>query len=149
MSDYQDFCEMFGGEASDPDFFDNWLQEYASVDAPSSYDTKDILPAGKLVHIVKLIATKPAKPVGIIWNKTLTKPLECNESNHLYSTDHEDPASWFLRNGFTVRSSKVRGHWYQVVFKKDDGEAYLTIPETKEYENICSELNPKWVNNLR
>lgn len=35
MGDYADFCEMYGGSASDPDFMDNWLDEYAS---PSSED---------------------------------------------------------------------------------------------------------------
>lgn len=28
MSDYQDFCESFGGSANDPDFMDNWLSEH-------------------------------------------------------------------------------------------------------------------------
>ncbi|PKH91198.1 hypothetical protein CXF76_12830 [Pseudoalteromonas sp. 78C3] len=35
MSDYSDFCEMYGGSASDPDFMDNWLDEYVSL-TPSS-----------------------------------------------------------------------------------------------------------------
>ncbi len=30
MGDYQDFCESFGGDASDSDFMDNWLDEYAN-----------------------------------------------------------------------------------------------------------------------
>lgn len=30
MSDYSDFCESYGGCASDPDFMDNWLAQYAS-----------------------------------------------------------------------------------------------------------------------
>ena len=30
MSDYQDFCEAFGGSASDPDFMDNWLVEHCT-----------------------------------------------------------------------------------------------------------------------
>ncbi|MFK5912757.1 MAG: hypothetical protein QM484_00155 [Woeseiaceae bacterium] len=30
MSDYQDFCEAFGGSASDPGFMDNWLAEHCS-----------------------------------------------------------------------------------------------------------------------
>ena len=30
MSDHQDFCEAFGGNASDPDFMDNWLAEYCT-----------------------------------------------------------------------------------------------------------------------
>jgi hypothetical protein len=33
MGDYSDFCESYGGSASDPDFMDNWLEEHAS---PSS-----------------------------------------------------------------------------------------------------------------
>lgn len=28
MSDYQAFCESFGGSANDPDFMDNWLSEH-------------------------------------------------------------------------------------------------------------------------
>ena len=28
MSDYQDFCEAFGGDANDPDFMDTWLDKY-------------------------------------------------------------------------------------------------------------------------
>lgn len=35
MGDYSDFCEMYGGSASDPDFMDNWLDEHAS---PSTED---------------------------------------------------------------------------------------------------------------
>ena len=30
MSDYSDFCESYGGSASDPDFMDDWLNKYAS-----------------------------------------------------------------------------------------------------------------------
>lgn len=30
MSDYSEFCEYYGGSASDPDFMDNWLSKYAS-----------------------------------------------------------------------------------------------------------------------
>lgn len=33
MGDYADFCEMYGGSASDPDFMDNWLAEHASPSA--------------------------------------------------------------------------------------------------------------------
>ncbi|MGK0273344.1 MAG: hypothetical protein ACI88H_004024 [Cocleimonas sp.] len=29
MGEYSDFCEMYGGSASDPDFMDNWLEEHA------------------------------------------------------------------------------------------------------------------------
>ncbi len=30
MGDYSDFCESYGGCASDPDFMDKWLDQYAS-----------------------------------------------------------------------------------------------------------------------
>ena len=37
MSDYADFCEMMGGSAGDPDFFDDWLAKIgAQDDFPSS-----------------------------------------------------------------------------------------------------------------
>ena len=28
MGDYADFCESFGGSASDPDFMDRWMEEH-------------------------------------------------------------------------------------------------------------------------
>jgi len=34
MGDYSDFCESYGGDASDPDFMDNWLEKYASGNTP-------------------------------------------------------------------------------------------------------------------
>ena len=149
MSDYQDFCESYGGSANDPDFFDRWLNEYVTNTNQASTITKDILPKGKLIHIVKLIATMPAAPVGVIWNKALAKPLECYSSNHLISSDYDDPASWFVRNGFTVRSSEFNGYWYQVIYKHDHASTYLTVPKTKEYEKICDNLNKNWVENVR
>ena len=40
MGDYQDFCEAYGGCASDPDFMDNWLAEYAGDDSIKSHISK-------------------------------------------------------------------------------------------------------------
>lgn len=40
MSDYQDFCEAFGGSASDPDFMDNWLAKYCTESASKPSDLK-------------------------------------------------------------------------------------------------------------
>ena len=150
MGDYQDFCESYGGCASDPNFMDEWIQKYL-CDEDNNYDkkasTSDTLPKGKLVHIIKLTASYPAKPVGIIWNKKLPDNLSCNGANHLTSTDYDDPASWFVRKGFTVRSSKNNGYWYQIAFKKNHNETYLSRDELKEYESICSTLNSNWVIN--
>lgn len=110
---------------------------------------KDILPKGKIVHIIKLLASYPAKPMGIIWNKQLTEPLTCVSANHLRSTDHDDPASWFVRKGFTVRSSKINGFWYQVIFKESNLETQLGERARKGYESICSTLNPAWIRDCR
>jgi len=152
VSDYQDFCESFGGCASDPDFMDKWMDEYLADEAPvksKRSPINDTLPKGKLVHIIKLLATYPAKPMGIIWNKELPRALPCNGSNHLISTDHDDPASWFVRKGFTVRSSRANGYWYQIAFKSNHSDTYLKENELKDYESICSTLNPDWVRNIR
>lgn len=40
MSDYQDFCEEFGGCASDPDFMDNWLSEHCGEVSKTSYEAQ-------------------------------------------------------------------------------------------------------------
>lgn len=159
MSDYQDFCESFGGCASDPDFMDKWMDEYL-VDEVKRKPTKvkskttspiqsNILPAGKIVHIIKLLASYPAKPMGIIWNKELNEPLTCTSANNLTRTDHDDPASWFIRKGFTVRSSKINGYWYQVVFKATNPETQLGVQDRKDYESICSSLNSDWIRNCK
>jgi hypothetical protein len=34
MGDYSDFCEMYGGSPNDPDFIDNWIEEYANKRDP-------------------------------------------------------------------------------------------------------------------
>ncbi|HIF9534259.1 TPA: hypothetical protein ACX6S0_002618 [Photobacterium damselae] len=151
MGDYADFCEMYGGCAGDPDFIDNWLAKYVTGDenhtsksVKAKIESNDFLPKGKIVHIIKLLAEYPAKPVGIIWNKKLKESLDCSRANYLKSTDHDDPASWFVRKGFTVRSSKVGDYWYQVVFKENNNETRLSNIERKNYERLCPILNPEW-----
>ncbi len=42
MSDYSDFCESYGGSASDPDFIDKWLDQYTSgIALVEKYISKD------------------------------------------------------------------------------------------------------------
>ncbi|WP_208669496.1 hypothetical protein [Pseudomonas arsenicoxydans] len=150
MSDYQDFCESFGGCASDPDFMDKWMEEYLVDEVKETKTTLgDILPNGKIVHIIKLSATYPARPMGVIWNKELSESLPCAGSNYLKNTEHDEPASWFVRKGFTVRSIKTKGFWYQVAFKDTNPETRLEERERKDYESICSTLNPDWVKNCK
>lgn len=150
MSDYQVFCESFGGCASDPDFMDNWMEEYSvSVVKETKNIVGDFLQTGKIVHIIKLSATYPAQPNGVIWNKELSEPLLCDRANYLKSTEHDDPASWFIRRGFTVRSIKINSYWYQVAFKDTNPETQLDERERKAYEAICPNLNPNWVKNCK
>ena len=159
VSDYQDFCESFGGCASDLDFMDKWMDEHlvgeitskaVNVKIRTTPTTKnDILPVGKIVHQIKLLATYPAKPMGIIWNTKLNEPLLCTNANYLNSTDHDEPASWFVRKGFTVRSKKINGYWYQIAFKATNPETQLGEQDRKEYESICSSLNPEWIRNCK
>lgn len=69
--------------------------------------------------------------------------------NHLKSTEHDDPASWFIRKGFIVRSIKTNAYWYQVAFKDTNSETQLEERERKDYESICPNLNPNWVKKLQ
>ena len=156
MGDYQDFCEAYGGCASDPDFMDNWLDKYARDDAPNkavkSHAQRainsapkpidsNLLPKGKLIHMVKLTGSRPAKALKVIWDITLKTEINCKNANFLQGRDYDDPARWFTANGFTVRSMKENNNWYQVVFKDTNERTKLSEKEKKEYESIA--FNPK------
>ncbi len=94
MSNYQEFCEMYSGDASDPGFMDQWIKKYLSDDTKEETNIVthgDILKKGKLVHIIKLIASHPARPIGIIWNKKLDSDLSCNNANFLKGKNHQTP----------------------------------------------------------
>ena len=149
MGDYQDFCEAYGGCASDPDFMDNWLDKYAR---PDNYKVKRVaknkeltidststnnIPKGKLVHMVKLTGSRPAKAIKVIWDIILKENINCSKANYLGGLDYDDPARWFVANGFTVRSMKERGHWFQLIFKASNTETKLTDAQKSEYESIA------------
>lgn len=149
LSDYQDFCETYGGAASDPEFFENWLDQYCSSELTDESDGKDVIPKNTLVHIIKLTSEWPAVPVGIIWNKVLEKPLSCNGANMLVGTSYNDPAKWFVCNGFTVRSRKINGFWYQVAYKEKQVNSYLAVDEIQSYQAELQNLNENWIKNCR
>ena len=155
MGDYQDFCESFGGCASDPDFMDDWLDKYARDDRPVktkpkirvATHTREIrssetlvsqrLQPGKLIHMVQLTGDRPAKAIRALWDITLKNVLVCHKANFLTSVDYNDPASWFVENGFTVRSMKENDKWYQVIFKSTNEETALSDQKKKEYESMA------------
>ena len=136
MSDYEDFCESYGGCASDPDFMDDWLGKF-TIGFLACNDC-EMLPKGKLVHIVKLIASPPpARPIGIIWNRTLAENLSCVKANNLNKRYGISPAAWFLERGYTVRSQREGDHWYQVIYKETNELTCISRPMQREYESIC------------
>ena len=135
MSDYEEFCESYGGCASDPDFMDDWLGKF-TIGAHARNDC-EMLPKGKLIHIVKLIASTPAHPIGIIWNKTLAENLSCVKANNLNKRYYNNPAAWFLERGYTVRSQREGEHWYQVIYKETNELTYISRPMQQKYESIC------------
>ena len=133
---------------------DNWLSKYATTDEISnttqpkvkdsfSLDSKNtnLIPKGKLVHMVKLTGSSPAKPIKVIWDITLKKDISCNKANYLGGRDFEDPARWFVANGFTVRSMKENGHWFQLIFKVSNTETRLTKQQKSKYESIAFPTN--------
>jgi len=149
MSDYQDFCKTYGGSANDSDFMDNWLDKYArdaGTEKKVTPYTKNpelistnILPKGKLIHMVKLTGRKPAKALKVIWDIKLENDQSCNKANYLSGRDYEDPARWFIAKGFTVRSMKENNHWFQVAFKDSNEATALSDKQKREYESIAFE----------
>ena len=142
MSNYQEFCEAFGGDANDPDFMDNWLDKYVIRDTKKSKNiTKvplqgDILHKGMIVHLVKLLAGSPSKPLHAIWNVQLKKDFSCSKGNYLKVQDRSEPGSWFIEKSFTVRSRKEGKYWYQIAFKETNSETYLISEHQKQYESL-------------
>jgi hypothetical protein len=99
--------------------------------------SNNLLAKGRVVHIVKLITTIPAHPIGIIWNRTLTDDLSYSKTNGLYGTSRDAPARWFIQKGFIVRSREENFHWYQIIFKNTNQETYLPNTEQREYQQNC------------
>lgn len=142
MSDYQDLCEMYGTDASDPDFLD-WLIDGAGDSSREHKENQHFqcntrLPSGRLVHMVKLVASNPAKPVAAKFNFKLPTEIGFSKANILSSPDLENPAGWFVERGFTVRSMKENGYWYQLAYKATND---LTILSKEMVENYCSFAN--------
>jgi len=148
MGDYSDFCEEFGGSASDPDFMDQWIETYLCTESipeskgnfqlnKSNQNYHNYLPKGKLIHMVKLTGSSPAKPIGIIWNIYLKKTLFFTKANELKGIKNDDPARWFIDLNFTVRSRNENGYWYQVIFQDSDEKTRLSKEKKQKYELIA------------
>lgn len=92
---------------------------------------------GRLVHLVLLTPDSPAKVYKVEFNKVLDEPLEFQRFNRLLGKAQDDPGQWFLEKGYTVRSRKINGHWFQVAF----GRGNLVRSEMVEYLRKHTDLD--------
>lgn len=136
MSDHRYLCELYGLESS---------RSHELADVILEEDEKKLregeenlsLDAGRLVHLVLLTPDSPAKVVKVEFNKVLDKPLEFLRFNRLLGKSQVDPGQWFLEKGYTVRSRKINGHWFQVAFSRGN----LVRSEMVEYLRKHTDLD--------
>ena len=142
MSDYQDFCESFGGCASDPGFMDEWIGNFCSDNPKKKQNSiENVLVKGKLVQVIKLTTEPPAKVVGVIWNKKLEYDLSLKCAKQHIGKNKTDPASMLISRGYIVYSRKENNHWYQIAFKDDERTAFASKQFQAEYESVCPLLS--------
>lgn len=128
MSDHRYLCELYGLEPS---------RSHELVDVILEGDERELrdgedrlsLEAGRLVHLILLTPDSPARVVGVEFNKVLDEPIDFSEFNELRGKSRDDPGQWFVDKGYTVRSRKTGGHWFQVAF----GRGNLVRSEMAEY----------------
>jgi hypothetical protein len=131
VGDHEYLCSLYGLEQG---------QGEELVDAILADDTKLMraradelcLRAGRLIHWVQLTTDVPAKVVRVKFNSRLEEHLDLKPFNTLSSVSCDDPGSWFVEKGFTVRSRKVNGFWQQYVFASS-GPENLTRSEIISY----------------
>ena len=76
----------------------------------------NIVPKGTEVILIKLTGDNPAKLLEEHHNFILKKDFNCFKCNQLKFTGNHDPASKYIKKGYTVRSAKEDGYWYQICY---------------------------------
>ena len=139
MSDYEDLCEMYGTDAGDPDFID-WFIGLISDQEPriEKNEISDGLPKGRIVHMVKLNNAKPAKPIDAKFHFKLPNDASFIKANVLRYANLDEPAGWFVKHGFIVRSMKENNFWYQLAYKNTDAETILSNELVEEYYSFSN-----------
>ena len=128
MSDLGDLCDLYGIEPHrSHELADSVLEE----DEKGLRDEEDrlSLDAGRLVHLILLTPDSPARVLMVEFNKVLDDPFYFSGFNELRGKSRDDPGQWFVEKGYTVRSRKTGGHWFQVAF----GRGNLVRSEMAEY----------------
>ena len=119
MSDHAYLCELYGLDPSrSQELADIILEEDERELREAEEDLS--LDAGRLVHLIWLTTDTPATVVRVVFNKVLEKPLDLQRFNRLRGTSPDDPGQWFVGKGYTVRSRKTGGHWFQVAFGREN-----------------------------
>lgn len=130
MSDNAYLCELYGlGPERSHELVDSVLEK----DERELRDREDwvSLEAGRLVHLVRLTPDSPAKVLRVEFNKVLEERLELAAFNELQGKSPDGPGQWFVGKGYTVRSRKTGGYWFQVAFGREN----LVRSEMAEYLN--------------
>lgn len=128
MSDHSYLCDLYGLELSHSDELVDVILEEDENELRDKEDMQS-LDVGRLVHLVLLTTDSPAKVVQVEFNKVPDEPLDIRRFNQLLGRSQDDPGLWFLDKGYTVRSRKTNGYWFQVAF----GKGNLVRSEMIEY----------------
>lgn len=135
MSDLEDLRKVFGVyDCEDHDVIDAVLDKIS--DQERTVDELYFLRKGRDVHRITLTKSVPASVIKAELNTTSEHDVHLAKFNNLYSTDYQSPGAWFVRQGFTVRSTKENGHWVQYAFKSL-GANNLTRSEVMEYLDVA------------
>nr|WP_319495204.1 hypothetical protein [uncultured Desulfobacter sp.] len=91
-----------------------------------------VLKRGRVVHKIWLTQHTPARAVKAEFNKVLDCDVDLRGFNELDDPDHKNPGSWFVREGFKVRSKKQGSYWVQYAHSTY-GPENLTMSDIEEY----------------
>jgi len=135
MSDLEDLRKIFGVyDCEDHDLIDAILDEISEEER--AIQELYILEKGREIHKITLTKSVPASVIKAELNIPLEHDVHLAKFNNLDSTDYQSPGAWFVRQGFTVRSTKENGHWVQYAFKSV-GANNLTRSEIMEYLDVA------------
>ena len=135
MSNLDDLRQNFGVfDCEDHDVIDAVLDKISAQEREE--EEQYLIKKSRQVHRVTLTKDIPATVLKVELNIPLDEDIYLTKFNKLDSSDNQYPGSWFVRQGFTVRSKKEGGHWVQYAFKST-GANNLTRSEVMEYLDIA------------
>lgn len=110
MSELEDLREIFGiYDCEDHDVIDRVLAEISVQERAS--EERYLLSMGREIHRITLTKSAPATVIKAELNIPLEHDVYLSKFNNLDTADFKFPGSWFVRQGFTVRSKMENGKW--------------------------------------